>query len=259
MQPRDADASLRVLARHQWVREHGTPRVTTLAGSAAAAGAVWRDWLRLSGRDPAVASTFAEATGGSEGWMSAAAARALAQATATPAEPIAILVSAEVLTSWLAAHTDRVAAFIAEGVIEVPETTEPIPAVVSPRLGAPAVVRARSLAELAMFDALEATPSTAHRFELNQSVSFHFGSRAAEVDLLSRQDELAIEVDGYHHFTDPEHYRRDRRKDMLLQAHGYVVLRFLAEDILADPRAAVHMVVELLGVKQGRRRPPGKG
>jgi len=29
----------------------------------------------------------------------------------------------------------------------------------------------------------------------------------------------------------PDAYRRDRRKDALLQEHGYFVLRFLAEDI----------------------------
>jgi hypothetical protein len=32
-------------------------------------------------------------------------------------------------------------------------------------------------------------------------------------------------------FSDVEAYRRDRRKDVLLQEHGYFVLRFLAEDI----------------------------
>ena len=31
--------------------------------------------------------------------------------------------------------------------------------------------------------------------------------------------------------SDPEAYRRDRRKDAILQEHGYFVLRFLAEDI----------------------------
>ena len=33
------------------------------------------------------------------------------------------------------------------------------------------------------------------------------------------------------HLGDPEAYRRDRRKDQLLQEHGYFVLRFLAEDV----------------------------
>jgi len=38
-------------------------------------------------------------------------------------------------------------------------------------------------------------------------------------------------LDGGQHLGDPEAYRRDRRKDQLLQEHGYFVLRFLAEDL----------------------------
>jgi hypothetical protein len=33
------------------------------------------------------------------------------------------------------------------------------------------------------------------------------------------------------HLDDAEAYRRDRRKDLLLQENGYLVLRFLAEDV----------------------------
>jgi very-short-patch-repair endonuclease len=36
---------------------------------------------------------------------------------------------------------------------------------------------------------------------------------------------------GGQHLADPEAYRRDRRKDALLQENGYLVLRFLAEDM----------------------------
>ena len=52
-----------------------------------------------------------------------------------------------------------------------------------------------------------------------------------EVDLLCNEERLAIELDGGQHFRDAEAYRRDRRKDMLLQENGYLVLRFLAEDV----------------------------
>ena len=52
-----------------------------------------------------------------------------------------------------------------------------------------------------------------------------------EVDLLCAESRLAIELDGAQHLDSPEAYRRDRRKDMLLQEHGYLVLRFLAEDV----------------------------
>jgi very-short-patch-repair endonuclease len=52
-----------------------------------------------------------------------------------------------------------------------------------------------------------------------------------EVDLLCESARLVIEIDGPQHHGDPDAYRRDRRKDALLQRHGWLVLRFLAEDL----------------------------
>ena len=52
-----------------------------------------------------------------------------------------------------------------------------------------------------------------------------------EVDLLCEDARIAVELDGAQHLADEEAYRRDRRKDALLQEHGYFVLRFLAEDV----------------------------
>ena len=51
-----------------------------------------------------------------------------------------------------------------------------------------------------------------------------------EVDLLG-DAQIAIELDGDQHLDNPEAYRRDRRKDVLLQENGYQVLRFLCEDV----------------------------
>jgi len=42
---------------------------------------------------------------------------------------------------------------------------------------------------------------------------------------------LAMELDGAQHVADAGAYRRDRRKDAMLQENGYMVLRFLAEDV----------------------------
>jgi len=42
---------------------------------------------------------------------------------------------------------------------------------------------------------------------------------------------LAVELDGAQHLADRDAYRRDRRKDQVLQENGYFVLRFLAEDV----------------------------
>jgi len=52
-----------------------------------------------------------------------------------------------------------------------------------------------------------------------------------EVDLLCADARVAIEIDGKQHFADAAAYCRDRRKDVLLQENGYMVLRFLAEDV----------------------------
>ncbi len=106
--------------------------------------------------------------------------------------------------------------------------------------------RARSLAERLLFAALEQHPATRGRFELNARMPFSFGPRAAEIDLISRGDELAIEIDGYYHFVDADAYRRDRRKDVLLQRHGLFVLRFLANDVAAELDPILDRIVDVL-------------
>lgn len=62
-----------------------------------------------------------------------------------------------------------------------------------------------------------------------------FGSM--EIDLLCADSRIVIEVDGAQHLADPIAYRRDRRKDRLLQESGYLVLRFLAEDLGKEIKA----------------------
>lgn len=91
--------------------------------------------------------------------------------------------------------------------------------------------RARSLAERRLYDALQARETTRGRFELNTETAFRFGSRHCEIDLCDPVARIAVEVDGYHHFTSHDAYRRDRRKDVLLQREGFVVLRFLDCDV----------------------------
>jgi Protein of unknown function (DUF559) len=92
---------------------------------------------------------------------------------------------------------------------------------------------ARSAAERFLFERLESVVETAGLFELNATLDFYFGSnRWIEIDLAASTLKLAIEVDGYHHFLDPEAFRRDRRKDLELQKHGYLVVRVLAEDVV---------------------------
>ena len=52
-----------------------------------------------------------------------------------------------------------------------------------------------------------------------------------EVDLLSQDARIVVELDGAQHLSDADAYRRYWRKDALLQQNGYFLLRFLAEDV----------------------------
>ena len=72
-----------------------------------------------------------------------------------------------------------------------------------------------------------------------------------EVDILCESKRLAVEIDGAFHFADAEHYRRDRRKDFLLQRSGYLVLRFLAEDVTRKLQQVVDEIVAALVCRQG--------
>jgi very-short-patch-repair endonuclease len=92
--------------------------------------------------------------------------------------------------------------------------------------------RARSATEAFLFRRLETLPDTKGRFRVNSTLPIPFNDMASlEVDLLCADARVAVELDGAQHLADPIAYRRDRRKDQLLQENGYLVLRFLAEDV----------------------------
>jgi superfamily II DNA or RNA helicase len=92
--------------------------------------------------------------------------------------------------------------------------------------------RARSASEAFLFQRLESLPETTGLFVLNAKLPIPFdGWSEMEIDLFCAGLKLAIEIDGPQHFTDPAAYRRDRRKDALLQESDCHVLRFLAEDL----------------------------
>ena len=79
---------------------------------------------------------------------------------------------------------------------------------------------------------LETLAATNGKFRLNAELPIPFdGWGRMEVDLLCAPSRIAIELDGGQHLGDADAYRRDRRKDALLQQNGYLVLRFLAEDV----------------------------
>lgn len=116
------------------------------------------------------------------------------------------------------------------------------------------VERARSAAEAFLFAVLERLPATRGRFRLNQSLGIGFGSKRAEVDLLAAEQGIAIEIDGFRHFTGLDAYRRDRRKDVLLQQHGFLVLRFLASDVVTRLEEILDAILSALRYRGKRER-----
>ncbi|NBB79767.1 MAG: DEAD/DEAH box helicase family protein [Verrucomicrobia bacterium] len=107
--------------------------------------------------------------------------------------------------------------------------------------------RARSASEAFLFKRLETLEATRGRFVLNAELSIPFNQRGTmEVDFLCERVKLVIELDGTQHLQDEDAWRSDRRKDALLQTHGYFVLRFLTTDLAKDLDAVLDAVLATL-------------
>ena len=57
---------------------------------------------------------------------------------------------------------------------------------------------------------------------------------------------------AHKHVADTDAYRRDRRKDRVLQENGYLVLRFLAEDVGKELNAVLGAIRRSLAYGQRR-------
>jgi len=107
--------------------------------------------------------------------------------------------------------------------------------------------RARSATEAFLFKRLETLAVTKGRFRVNFALPIPFdGTGSLEVDLLCPDARVAVELDGGQHLADPIAYRRDRRKDQLLQENGYLVLRFLAEDVGKELDAVLDAILRAM-------------
>jgi very-short-patch-repair endonuclease len=117
--------------------------------------------------------------------------------------------------------------------------------------------RARARTARALFEALAHDPRTRDRFALHGQVASEAGP-AIDVDLVASRTRIAVVLDGWYHFHDPEGYRRDRVQDVRLQRAGYFVMRFLAEDV--DDRLAStvdHIAIALTGRRSPRASSEG--
>jgi very-short-patch-repair endonuclease len=153
---------------------------------------------------------------------------------------------------WKQDYAASVRRLIRDGV-DIPLANLFVHAARTPSADARSVDRARSASEAFLFRRLETLPGTADRFHLNAELPIPFDGRGRmEVDFLEKEAALVIELDGAQHLADAEAYRRDRRKDRLLQQHGYLVLRFLAEDVGKDLDLVLDTVLAAL-VSRGQR------
>jgi len=112
--------------------------------------------------------------------------------------------------------------------------------------------RARRSTMRVLFDALGRDPRTRGRFEFDGKVATADGP-ALHVALVSHEARIAVELDAWYHFHDPEGYHRDRVQDTRLARAGYFVLRFPAEDV--DDRLAStieHLAIALAGRRAAR-------
>jgi very-short-patch-repair endonuclease len=111
--------------------------------------------------------------------------------------------------------------------------------------------RARSATEAFLYRRLETLHGTRGRFELNVRLPIAFdGQGQMEADLLCADSRVVVELDGAQHLADATAYRRDRRKDLLLQENGYRVLRFLAEDVGKELDAVLDTILRSLAHSQ---------
>ena len=99
--------------------------------------------------------------------------------------------------------------------------------------------------------ALAADEMLGSLFRFNVRVESRLGSRFL-VDLLWPEGRVVVEIDGWHHFRSPDNFRRDRRKDVLLQQRGYLVVRVLATDIVEDAPGVCRVVREALAERRSR-------
>lgn len=108
-------------------------------------------------------------------------------------------------------------------------------------------IHARSASEAFLFKRLETLEATRGRFTLNADLPIPFNQRGTmEVDFLCESAKLVIELDGTQHLQNAAAWRSDRRKDALLQVHGYFVLRFLTSDLAKNLDVVLDTILSIL-------------
>ncbi len=150
-------------------------------------------------------------------------------------------------SQWKNDYAASVRRLIYDGV-DVPLARLFVHATRPPGPGSKGEGRARSASENFFFQRLQTLATTKGRFLLNQSLPIPFNQFSEmEVDFLCVGKKIVIELDGDQHLGSEEAYRSDRKKDLLLQENGYLVLRFLTGDLGKNLDRVLDTVVRVLG------------
>lgn len=175
----------------------------------------------------------------------------LLPAGAIPGWPADVLLPSE--PAWKRDYSGSVRRLVRDGVdAPLAKLFVHVARVVPP--GADGAERSRSATEAFLFRRLETLPETRNRFRVNATLPIPFdGLGRMEVDLLCADARVVVELDGAQHLADPVAYRRDRRKDQLLQESGHLVLRFLAEDIGKELNSVLDSILRSVSTARQRR------
>jgi very-short-patch-repair endonuclease len=166
-------------------------------------------------------------------------------ASAVPGWPADVVLPADPV--WKRDHAGSVRRLVRDGV-DTPLASLFLHATRTVHADTEGADRARSATEAFLFRRLESLAETKGRFRLNKPLPIAFDAGGTlEVDLVCAEARVAIELDGAQHLADADAYRRDRRKDRLLQENGYFVLRFLAEDVGKDLDRTLDAILRALG------------
>src|ERR1051326_5206799 len=164
-------------------------------------------------------------------------------ASAVPGWPADVLLPSD--PEWKRDYAASVRRLIRDGV-DVPLANLFVGAAQRTPFADPAA-RARSASEAFLYRRLETLSGTHGRFQLNANLPIPFdGLSQMEVDFLCNEARIVVELDGEQNLPAANAYRRDRRKDRLLQENGYIVLRFLAEDLAKDLTGVLDAILRTL-------------
>ena len=181
----------------------------------------------------------------------------LLPASALPGWPVDVPLPVD--PEWKRDYAASVRRLIRDGV-DAPLAHRFVHAACPPSPEAEGASRARSASEAFLLRRLETLAETAGQFQLNGALPIPFdGHGRMEVDFLCEGARLVVELDGAQHLADAEAYRRDRRKDALLQEQGYFVMRFLAEDLAEHLDGVLDAILRALAHRERTIHKPVPG